>query len=129
MRCFLFFAALAAVVASCQSRKLLLAPAPAPGPAPTPAPGPSLPVVEAPSAPTGLTLAQVATHSSESDCWVAINGKVYDLTAWLPQHLGGVAVIAARCGQDASLLFNMQHGGDPEAQELLPQYLLGDLSA
>ncbi|KAL4420112.1 hypothetical protein ABPG77_000283 [Micractinium sp. CCAP 211/92] len=129
MRRFLFCAALAAVFASVQSRNLLQAPAPAPGPAPTPAPGPALPVVEAPAAPAGLTLAQVATHSSESDCWAAINGKVYDLTAWLPQHPGGVAILAAHCGQDASAPFNMQHGGDPEPQERLPQYLLGDLSA
>lgn len=35
-----------------------------------------LPVLLPCSAPAGPTLAQVATHASESDCWVAINGKV-----------------------------------------------------
>ncbi|KAL4419966.1 hypothetical protein ABPG75_007064 [Micractinium tetrahymenae] len=128
MRWFLFLAALAALSASCQSRHLLLAPAPAPGPAPTPGPGPSLPSVEAPAAPAGLTLAEVATHSSESDCWVAINGEVYDLTAWLPQHPGGVAILAQYCGQDATSPFTMQHGRDSEPQEKLPQYLIGNLA-
>ena len=44
----------------------------------------------APAAATGsYTLAQVAIHSSAADCWTAINGSVYNLSAWIARHPGG----------------------------------------
>lgn len=32
------------------------------------------------------TLAELATHDQADDCWMAIDGVVYDFTAYLPQH-------------------------------------------
>lgn len=32
---------------------------------------------------------EVAKHASAEDCWVVVNGKVYDLTAFAPNHPGG----------------------------------------
>jgi hypothetical protein len=29
-------------------------------------------------------------HNVESDCWIAVRGKVYDVTSWVPKHPGGV---------------------------------------
>jgi hypothetical protein len=35
------------------------------------------------------TLEEVANHKSKTDAWIAINGKVADITKWIPQHPGG----------------------------------------
>jgi hypothetical protein len=40
----------------------------------------------------------VSAHNSQSSCWSAIDGKVYDLTDWIRQHPGGAARILNICG-------------------------------
>jgi hypothetical protein len=71
-------------------------PAPTPKPKPNPKPGGG-----------ALTQAEVAKHSSKSDCWVVINGNVYDATGF--RHPGGQSKI--KCGQDISGGFSGHHGG------------------
>lgn len=39
------------------------------------------PVSSNPSKSTTYTLADVAKHHSQDDCWAAVNGRVYDLTS------------------------------------------------
>jgi cytochrome b involved in lipid metabolism len=56
-----------------------------------------------------ITPEQVASHNKESDCWVILNGKVYDVTAFLPDHPGGKKAILAYAGKDASEEFNALH--------------------
>jgi cytochrome b involved in lipid metabolism len=34
------------------------------------------------------TLDEVAKHCTETDCWIAVNEKVYDVTAFLSEHPG-----------------------------------------
>lgn len=48
---------------------------------------------------TVYTLDQVAAHDSDADCWMAIDGGVYDLTDYIPRH---PTPIARYCGTDAS---------------------------
>ncbi|EER16075.1 succinate dehydrogenase, putative [Perkinsus marinus ATCC 50983] len=71
---------------------------------------------------------EVAKHIAEDDCWVIINGKVYNVTEWLPLHPGGVAAIMAYAGRDASEQFNMIH---PEGtlEKHGKKYLVGDLGS
>ncbi len=79
---------------------------------------------------TGLksfTLAQVATHNSEADCYSAINGNVYDLTAFINKHPGGDRNILRICGLDGSSLFNGQHGGDAKPERILAGFEIGTL--
>lgn len=71
------------------------------------------------------TLADVAKHSSESDCWAVIDGGVYNLTTWIPRHPGGKQAIMGLCGKDGSAAFNDQHGGGATQQEILAALKVG----
>ena len=73
------------------------------------------------------TIQDVAAHKTTTDCWSAINGGVYDLTKWIPQHQGGPAVITALCGIDGSAAFNAKHGTDVGAATALKSYKIGNL--
>lgn len=77
---------------------------------------------------TGITLAQVGEHNSRSSCFSVINGNVYDLTSWIPNHPGGESKILAMCGLDASASFNRQHGGESKPARILSGFKLGSLS-
>ena len=76
---------------------------------------------------TGLTMADIATHGTRDNCWTAINGGVYDLTSWIPQHPGGEQGILALCGTDGSARFNGQHGGSATQLNILAGFKVGDL--
>ena len=82
-------------LASETAPELIGVPAPAPAPTPEPAPAPVLapsqepaPSVAAADGPSGITLAQVAENNTPESCWLAIAGKVYDLTSFAPSHPG-----------------------------------------
>ena len=80
---------------------------------------------------TAYTISQVSEHATEQDCWMAIEGKVYDVTAFIPSHPGGKAIIGG-CGKDATVLFNERptNGKGPhpaQARTLLQKYEIGVL--
>ena len=54
------------------------------------------------------SLASVAKHNKPNDCWVIIREKVYNVTAWVPQHPGG-ALIYINAGKDCTQLFDSYH--------------------
>jgi hypothetical protein len=80
-----------------------------------------------------LTPAEIAKHNTQSDCWLIINGKVYDVTTYLRQHPGGVAEITQTCGADGTHLFETKDGRGNNhsayAYQLLSQYYVGDLGS
>lgn len=76
---------------------------------------------------TSVTTSVLAKHSSPSDCWSAVNGKVYDLTDWINKHPGGAGFIKTMCGIDASAAFAGQHGNQGKPNQMLDSYLLGAL--
>ena len=73
------------------------------------------------------TLADVALRSSAEECWVAIDGAVYDLTAWARSHPGGKAAILGLCGTDGTAEFLGQHGGQARPSMTLDEYYLAPL--
>ena len=56
-----------------------------------------------------LTMAEVEQHNSEEDCWVVINGKVYDLTDFAEEHPAGPESIIELAGQDGTEAFEAVH--------------------
>jgi cytochrome b involved in lipid metabolism len=81
--------------------------------------------------PTGsgasYTLAEVATHKDGTSCWTTIQGKVYDLTAWINMHPGGPEAILSLCGKDGTAAFLAQHGGQAQPAAELKTLLIGTL--
>ena len=78
---------------------------------------------------TELTAAEVARHDQPEDCWMILDGQVYDLSPWVEAHPGGDAITRG-CGKDATWFFEHRDeaGGHSEAAlALLPQYRLGAL--
>lgn len=73
----------------------------------------------------GYTLAQVARHTSEEDCWTAINGTVYDVTAFFGKHPGGDKNLFRVCGIDATEVFERKHGGDEKPNNVLQGFEIG----
>ncbi len=73
------------------------------------------------------SMAEVVKHNSRTDCWVAVNGGVYNLTAWIDQHPGGADKILALCGKDGSTAFNAQHGSSAKANATLVSFKIATL--
>ena len=83
----------------------------------------------APASGTGrFALADVSKHKDSASCWSAINGGVYDLTSWIPQHPGGPQAILSICGIDGSSRFNARHGGAALQAKILAGFKIGTLS-
>lgn len=78
--------------------------------------------------PTGVTftLSEVASHSTQDDCYLTIDKKVYDVTAYFGKHPGGNQSILDRCGTEATGIFSQIHSNF--AWDLLGGYYIGDLT-
>ena len=94
-------------------------PTPIPTPAPTPTPSPTQ------SGSKTFSTAEVALHNKESDCWTYVDGKVYDLSKWLPEHPGGGFLVLVMCGVDGAAAFRDQHKSDQD--NALSTYYIGDI--
>jgi cytochrome b involved in lipid metabolism len=74
-----------------------------------------------------FTLAEVSLHKTESDCWTAINGNIYNVTAFINRHPGGDKNILKVCGIDATAIFSAQHGSQTNPNNQLSQFIIGTL--
>src|SRR5690348_3672961 len=75
-----------------------------------------------------IPASELARHARPEDCWMAIRGSVYDLTAYLPDHPIRPLVIEPWCGKEATEAYNTKAKGRPhskEADALLVQYHIG----
>ncbi len=80
----------------------------------------------------GFNIKEIAKHNSEKDCWLLINGKVYDVTGFEETHSGGKAILEG-CGKDATALFESRPMGSgtphsDNARELLSEFYIGNLN-
>jgi cytochrome b involved in lipid metabolism len=78
-----------------------------------------------------VTLAELAEHATPDDCWMAIRGRVYDFSAYIPQHPTPPAVMTAWCGKEATEPYDTKGYGrphSPAADALLDHYFIGVLA-
>lgn len=71
------------------------------------------------------TLAEVAKHTSKSDCFLVLYGQVLDVTSLISKHPGGEAVILSKAGKDATREFERIHSKSGGYGVLIPKWLPG----
>jgi cytochrome b involved in lipid metabolism len=55
-----------------------------------------------------FSLEEVSKHNTETDAWIILDGKVYDMTLYLNYHPGG-KIIMSCAGKDGSNFFKRYH--------------------
>lgn len=98
-------------------------------------------VVKPVVAPVGeitLSLNEIAKHNKQSDCFLLISGKVYNITSFFGSHPGGNGTMLATCGTDATAAYMTKDpnatstaGGrnhSSNAVSMLSSYYIGDFN-
>lgn len=79
-----------------------------------------------------ISLSELAKHTGHRDkskMWIGVHGGVYDVTEFLSIHPGGILIVAASAGLDASTTFDeVAHTSNPEVMSLLGKYFIGYLT-
>ena len=78
----------------------------------------------------GFTLAEVAEHDSLDSCWMAIEGRVYDFTKYIPDHPTPPRIMEVWCGREATEGMRTKGIGrdhSPAAWAMMRPYLIGEL--
>lgn len=86
-----------------------------------------------------LDMTEIIKHNKQTDCWMLISGKIYDITSFFGSHPGGNNVMISSCGKDATDAYKTKdpnatstsggRGGHSfNAQNLLSEYYLGDFN-
>ncbi|KAK8940692.1 Cytochrome b5 isoform B [Platanthera zijinensis] len=72
------------------------------------------------------SMQEAAKHTTREDCWVVIDGKVYDVTKYLDDHPGGDDVLISATGRDSAEDFE-DAGHSKTARELMKDYCIGEI--
>ncbi|KAF5178999.1 cytochrome b5 [Thalictrum thalictroides] len=71
-------------------------------------------------------LKEAGEHNTRDDCWVVVDGKVYDVSSYLDEHPGGDDVLLRATGKDATDEFN-DAGHSKDAIQLMEEFCIGEL--
>lgn len=56
-----------------------------------------------------ITDDELGRHNTANDCWIALRGKVYNLTEYVEYHPGGREILEESFGKDATEAFDAHH--------------------
>ena len=77
-----------------------------------------------------IEVEEIQKHNTVDDAWIALHGKVYDITLWVDKHPGGT-IISQGLGKDSTELWESIHrqqsSKDNILSKLLPKYQIGIL--
>lgn len=74
-----------------------------------------------------IPMSEVALHNTEHDCWIVIDGKVFDTSKFNPLHPGGGSSIFINAGQETTEEFEAIHSLKAWGQ--LADWYIGDVAA
>ncbi|KIV85670.1 hypothetical protein PV11_01337 [Exophiala sideris] len=60
-------------------------------------------------APRQISVSEISQHNKDTDCWIVVDGKVWDITKFAPEHPGGPGIIYKYAGRDATKAYNEIH--------------------
>ncbi len=89
-------------------------------------------VAEEPGNERVISRSELEQHASLDDCWMAIEGTVYDLTDYIPKHPTPPSLMAPWCGRDATEGMRTKGYGRDHSEAAwarLETYRIGTLSA
>lgn len=72
---------------------------------------------------------EVLLHNTKDDCWIIVRNNVYDITAFIAAHPGGMDILLARAGEDATSFFITKHGRNKAVMNHLEKLKIGELPA
>jgi 4-hydroxysphinganine ceramide fatty acyl 2-hydroxylase len=77
------------------------------------------------------TAEDVASHKTESNCWLSRRGKVYNVSRFINDHPGGDDIILKYAGKDVNGVMAGKDGESHEhsesAYDMLDEYQIGRL--
>ncbi|KAK5077736.1 hypothetical protein LTR70_009471 [Exophiala xenobiotica] len=56
-----------------------------------------------------IAVSEIQSHNKEEDCWIVVDGQVWDITQFAPEHPGGPAIIYKYAGRDATEAYGEIH--------------------
>lgn len=76
-----------------------------------------------------FTREEIEKHNTRNDCWLVINGNVYDATSVLEWHPGGTAAILANAGKlDLEVTSSFENVHDEYAHKKLTECAIGKVT-
>ncbi|KAL8925145.1 MAG: hypothetical protein Q9208_003650 [Pyrenodesmia sp. 3 TL-2023] len=74
-----------------------------------------------------ITLSQLNEHKTQQDLWIAVHGKVYNLTSFADDHPGGIDVLKDCAGTDGSETYEYA-GHSANNMKTMQRFLVGTLA-
>ncbi|KAI6915270.1 hypothetical protein D0869_02751 [Hortaea werneckii] len=74
-----------------------------------------------------LSVEEIKRHNSPDDCWIVVDGKVWDITDFAPEHPGGGEIIWKHAGYDATTTYSTYHSPSLLPNNLDPSKLKGQV--
>ncbi|SMQ55677.1 unnamed protein product [Zymoseptoria tritici ST99CH_3D7] len=72
-----------------------------------------------------LSVDEISKHNTPEDCWIVVDGNVWDMTEFAPEHPGAPQIIWKHAGRDASTSYNAIHSPSVISSNLVPSKLKG----
>ena len=74
-----------------------------------------------------ISVSEIAKHNTDTDCWIVVDGTVYDITDFAPEHPGGPGIIYKYAGRDATKAYSEIHAASIIKEGLAADKIKGNL--